>query len=112
MGMARVGIMIYQPAANHMEAMPNKLFEFMAAGLPVICSDFPLWKKMIEKNGCGRCVNPLDAEAVRQCCEEMLDDYENAQEMGKRGRALIENRYNWNCEETKLLRLYKEIIGR
>lgn len=112
MGMARAGIVVYHPTANHMEAMPNKLFEFMAAGLPVICSDFPLWKRLIEENGCGRCVTPLDAGMVRQCCEQMLDDYENSQRMGKRGRELVEKKYNWNCEEKKLLRLYQEVIGR
>ena len=107
MGMARAGIMVYHPVANHMEAMPNKLFEFMAAGLPVICSDFPLWKRLIEENRCGRCVNPLDREMVRQCCQQMLDDYQNSQKMGKRGRELVEKKYNWNCEDKKLLGLYQ-----
>lgn len=45
-GRSRAGIVIYQPAANHTESKPIKMFEYMAAGLPVIASDFPLWKKL------------------------------------------------------------------
>lgn len=48
-GRARCGFVLYQPAANHFEAQPIKMFEYMAAGLPFVASDFPLWKKIVDE---------------------------------------------------------------
>lgn len=109
-GSARAGICIYQPAANHFEAQPIKMFEFMAAGLPVVASDFPLWKEIIENAQCGICVNPQDSNAVKEACEALIFNPENAEAMGRTGRSAVEETYNWNIEEAKLLALY-EIVG-
>ncbi|MCR4621557.1 MAG: glycosyltransferase [Clostridiales bacterium] len=98
-GSARIGILIYQPAENHMEAQPIKLFEFMAAGLPIVASNFPLWKKIVEDNNCGICVDPCNSAEVKAACEKLLNNPELAQNMGKTGRAIVENRYSWNSEE-------------
>ena len=108
-GSARAGIVIYQPAENHFEAQPIKLYEYMAAGLPVIASDFPLWKKIVEEAKCGICVNPEDPKAVRDACLEMLNNPEKAQEMGKAGRKTVIDKYSWEKEEKKLIALYKEL---
>lgn len=108
-GIARAGIVIYQPAANHMEAQPIKMFEFMAAGLPVIASDFPLWKGIIEGSGCGISVDPRDSEAVRLACMVLIENPERAQELGKNGKKAVDEKYNWTNEEKKLLKLYEEL---
>ena len=105
-GSARAGIVIYQPAENHTEAQPIKVFEYMAAGLPVIASNFPLWKKLVEGNACGICVDPLDPEAVREAITKLLEDPEMGQKMGLCGRKLIEEGLSWSNEEKKLKALY------
>ena len=105
-GSARAGICIYQPAENHYEAQPIKMFEFMAAGLPVIVSDFPLWKKIVEEAQCGICVNPQNAEEVREACKKFLLDTSSAQAMGQNGREAVSQQYNWDVEENKLVELY------
>ena len=107
-GSARAGIVIYQPAENHYEAQPVKMFEYMAAGLPVIASNFPLWKKIIEETGCGICVDPKDPKAVRKACLELLNNPQKGQEMGKKGRQAVILKYSWNSEEKKLLDLYSK----
>ena len=94
-----------------MEAQPNKLFEYMAAGLPVIASDFPAWRRIVDGAGCGFCVNPTDSEAVRDVCQYLLDHPEKGQEMGRNGYQAVQKRYNWNIEERKLLALYENILG-
>ena len=110
-GKARAGIVIYQPAKNHIDSQPIKLFEFMAAGLPVVASDFPLWKEIVEKNNGGICVDPTSADAVGRACEELISHPEDSQKMGQNGRKAVLEKYSWNSEEKKLLSLYKTIIG-
>lgn len=107
---ARAGVVLFQPAPNHMEAKPNKLFEYMAAGLPVVASDFPLWRELIvEEVGCGWVVDPTCpgqiADALRWIFRHPLE----AREMGRRGREAVRNKYHWDSEEEKLIRLYKEL---
>ena len=106
-GTARAGIVIYQPADNHYEAQPIKMFEFMAAGLPVVASDFSLWKKIVEENQCGICVDPCDMAQVREACAYLLNNPETAQAMGRNGRKAVLEKYSWNSEEVKLVELYQ-----
>lgn len=109
-GKSRAGIVCYQPLANHMEAQPIKMFEYMAAGLPVIASNFPLWKKIIEENGCGICVDPTSAQEVRRACEKLVNDPQSGQRMGKNGREAVMEKYNWGKEEQKLILFYGQIL--
>lgn len=108
-GSARAGIVIYQPAANHMEAQPIKMFEFMAAGLPVVASDFPLWKEIVEGNQCGISVNPRDPEAVKTACMDLLGNPQRAQALGRNGKKAVDEKYNWANEEKKLIELYAQL---
>lgn len=106
---SRAGIVIYQPAPNHIDAQPIKMFEFMAAGLPVVASNFPLWKNIIEDSGCGICVDPQDKNDVRNACVKLINNVDICHCMGKAGRKAVEERYNWNVEARKLLELYENI---
>ena len=81
----------------------------MAAGLPVVASDFPLWKGILEGAGCGYCVDPQNVEEVRAACEKLINNPDEAEAMGRRGRAAVLNRYSWNSEEKELLDLYRDI---
>ena len=108
-GKARAGIVLYQPAENHYASQPIKMFEYMAAGLPFVASDFPHWKSIVEKNDCGICVDPTNVEAVREACKYLLENPDVAQEMGRRGYDAVIAKYNWRNEEEKLLELYEEI---
>lgn len=108
-GRSRLGIVLYQPAGNNSEAQPAKLFEYMAAGLPVVASDFPLWKEIVEQNKCGICVNPQDPEKVREAIVYLLDHPEEAQLMGRQGYHLVKEKMNWNNEFLKIEKLYKTI---
>jgi glycosyltransferase involved in cell wall biosynthesis len=49
MAESKAGIVTFLPLPNHINAQPNKMFEYMSASLPVICSDFPLWNSIVEK---------------------------------------------------------------
>jgi glycosyltransferase involved in cell wall biosynthesis len=87
----------------------NKLFEYMMAGLPVICTDFILWKEVVEKNNCGICVNPRNISEIVDAINYLLDNPEIAIQMGKNGRDAIFREYNWNTQAQKLLSIYEKI---
>jgi glycosyltransferase involved in cell wall biosynthesis len=107
---AIVGLVLFHPAPNHEKALPNKLFEYMAAGFPVVASNFPLWKEIVEGNRCGITVDPLDPKAIAQAIEYLLTHPEEARQMGENGRRAVEEKYNWEKEAEKLLALYKELV--
>lgn len=106
---ATAGLVMFHPIPNHEKSLPNKLFEYMAVGLPVIASNFPLWKEIVEGNECGICVDPLNPEAIAQAIEYLITHPKEAQRMGQNGRRTVEEKYNWNKESEKLLKLYKEL---
>lgn len=105
------GIVTFLPEPNHVDAQPNKMFEYMSAGIAVIGSNFPLWKEIIEGNECGICVDPESPKEIKQAMLTILNNPEEAIEMGKRGRKAIENKYNWEQEEKKLLSVYEKLLN-
>lgn len=111
LGRARVGLLPFHPQPNHVRALPAKLFEYMAAGLPVIASNFPLWRRLLEEHGCGVCVNPLDPDAIAEAVRELLNDPIGAEAMGRRGREAVRSAYNWDAEAGRLLELYRRLRG-
>ena len=87
----------------------NKLFEYMLMGMPVVCTDFELWKEVIEKNHCGICVPPHDKTAIRSAIEYIACHPEEALEMGKNGQRMVLKQYNWASQEKILLEIYSSL---
>lgn len=104
------GLVTLHPIPNYLDALPVKMFEYMAIGLPVISSDFPLWQSIIEKNDCGLCVNPMNPDAIAKAIDYLVDNPQEAERMGRNGRAAILSHYNWANEEEKLVRLYNQLL--
>lgn len=101
------GLVTFLPAPNHIDAQPNKMFEYMSAGVPVIGSNFPLWIEIINGNNCGLCVNPLDPQAISDAIDYLSIHPEEAERMGRNGQKVVQEKYNWSIEEQKLLDLYQ-----
>lgn len=111
LGRSIAGLVTFLPLPNHTDAQPNKMFEYMSAGIPVIASNFPLWREIIEGNDCGLCVDPLDSKAIAAAIDFIISNPERARQMGENGQRAVQVRYNWFVEETKLIEFYQTLIG-
>ncbi len=106
------GLVPFHPGRNHTEALPNKIFEYMAAGLPVIASDFPLWRRLIAADNAGLLIDPLNPASIADALSALLADPARAAAMGRAGAALVRTRYNWEAESAKLVDLYSTLRPR
>jgi glycosyltransferase involved in cell wall biosynthesis len=105
------GVVTFLPLPNHVNAQPNKIFEYMASSIPVIGSRFPLWKEIIENNDCGICVDPQNPKEIAKAIQKIKDNPRMAKEMGERGKRQVKDVYNWNVEEVKLIELYIKLFN-
>lgn len=106
---SKMGIVTLHPIINYIDSLPVKMFEYMAAGLPVIASNFPLWKTIIESNNCGICVNPLSTNEISTAINKIINTPSLAKKMGENGKKLVIEKYNWEIEEKKLIGFYQKL---
>ncbi len=89
-------------------SLPNKLFEYMMAGLPIIASDFPEMKNVIQKTGAGATIDPTDVDSISLEVRNMLKNQDGLVRQHK--SALSASKiYNWEKESSVLLQLYSEL---
>lgn len=105
------GLVTLQPVINYLDSLPVKMFEYMSAGVPVIASNFSLWREIVEGNNCGLCVDPLNPAAIAEAIDYLVNNPQEAEQMGRNGQKAVEERYNWAIEEQKLLKLYRELLN-
>ena len=94
------------PTPNYVDALPIKLFEYMAAGMPVIASDFPVWREIVDDAGCGLLVDPRDPAAIAAAVNELMADEPRMRALGESGKQAVLNKYSWAAEADKLVKLY------
>jgi len=103
---ADVGVQLLQNANfNCYSSLSTKLFQYMMAGIPVICSDLPGMRKIVEENDIGRFVNPEDRAAISSALNALLDDDELRDYYGRNARNAAK-KYSWESEAVKLLSVY------
>lgn len=106
---ARIGICVYHPTPNYYHGQPTKLLEYLAAGLPVVASDFPFYRQVIESCDCGLLVDPLNPKQIADALLTLLRDPKRAEEMGKRGWNAVQERFNWEHESKQLVATYQSL---
>jgi glycosyltransferase involved in cell wall biosynthesis len=110
MARCHVGLALLACLPNYVESYPTKLFEYMALGLPVLASDVPLYRGIVERFGCGRCVDPARPAAIAEAIAWLLDHPQEASAMGARGRRAVLEHYSWEREFAKLWAFYGRLL--
>ena len=105
--MSKLGLTLLQPIPRYINAVPIKLFEYMACGLPVVASNFPEISKVIKEADCGILVDPTNVDEIANAIIYLLEHPEEAKRMGNSGRRAVEEKYNWERMEEKLFELYR-----
>jgi glycosyltransferase involved in cell wall biosynthesis len=109
MGRSRVGIVTFLPVVSHVNALPNKLFEYMSAGIPVVASDFPLWRQIVTDTGSGLCVDPRDPVAIARAVDRLAEDPEFGAACGRNGAQAVADKFNWSTQAFKLVSVYRHL---
>ncbi len=92
------------------ENFNNKVYEYMSMEMPVILSDFPYKRQMVDKYHFGLVVNPANPKSIAEKITWLLEHPKDAEEMGKNGKRLLEDQFTWErSAEPELLRLYNMI---
>lgn len=107
---SRVGLLLLHPTPAYQRSLPIKLFEYMLAGLPVIASDFPLWRELAGED-CALYVNPIESADVAAAIQTLLDDPQRCEAMGRAGQQRALQHYCYDTEQKTLLSLYKSILS-
>jgi len=105
------GLALFHPMAIYMKSEPTKIFEYMAAGLPVICSDFPKWNHLMHNCKVGITVNPYDIAEIREAIDQLFLNSELRNEMVNNGPLAVSSELNWKSEEKKLFGFYNKILN-
>lgn len=108
-GQCLVGVSVLSPVENYLYSYSTKIFEYMAVAMPVITSNFPLYKDIVERYECGFCIDPGDPGALAEAVEYLLNHPDQAREMGAKGRQAALKYFDWQIQERKLLELYQSI---
>ena len=106
---ARCGVVVDHPISNYVDSYSTKMFEYMACGLPVVCSNFPLWEKIVGDADCGILVDPLDPPAAAAAIEKLSQDPDEARRLGENGRRAVLSHFNWEAEFATLDELYRRL---
>ncbi|MBU7032709.1 MAG: glycosyltransferase family 4 protein [Theionarchaea archaeon] len=106
-----IGLALQRPTHyNNIIATPTKLFEYMAHGIPVIASDLPEIRKIIQQTGCGILVNPERVKEITEAIFYLLNNPKIASKMGKKGKKAFKTQYNWEIENQVLVRTYIRLL--
>jgi glycosyltransferase involved in cell wall biosynthesis len=104
------GLALFPETPHYTRKELTKFFEYMAAGLPIICSNFKAWRELIVDNGVGIAVDPNNQEEIKKAIYYLRDNPEIRAEMSRKGKELVVSTYNWEHEASKLVALCKRMI--
>ena len=107
---ADVGLALCEPHPNHVGSLPTKFYEYLHYGLPLICSDFPLWRRFVEEHECGAVVPPGDPEAVLNVLDRWQAHPDRYRQCAENARAAAPQ-YRWDSMGERLVDRYRALLA-
>ena len=89
--------------------MPNKLFENLVAGIPTIASNFPEMARIINQEECGLLIDATQPQQIADAIEYLYRNEGSKLEMGQNALRAAQEKYNFEKQAEKLLKVYEEI---
>ena len=103
-----VGLVLATSHPNMETKVPTKFYEYLQHGLPIVCSDFPLWRSFIERHGCGAVVPPGDAGAAAQVLYRWRTEPSRYQLCAEAARQAA-SQFRWRRVEPVLQSVYQRV---
>ena len=100
---SNIGILPFHDCDHIRASLANKLFEYMALGLPIIASDIPVQTRIVMDTGCGLVFPPGDAVALANAIERLATDATLARECADAGRRATQSLYNWDVDGARFV---------
>jgi glycosyltransferase involved in cell wall biosynthesis len=111
LGRGTIGISPTLRVTKQEKALPTKLFEYMAAGLPFVASDLPHPKRLVEETGAGLLAQPEHPQSFVTAIRRLVEDRAFAQTLGQNGQRSVRERYSWEAQMPGLIEFYREILA-
>ena len=108
---AHVGLLLWDDRPHNRERVPTKFYEYLSAGLPVVCSDLPRWRALVEQHRCGAVVPPGDAQAAFAVLDDWATHPACYGALAANARAAARH-YQWPVMGRRLVRLYNRLLER
>jgi glycosyltransferase involved in cell wall biosynthesis len=105
------GFLLYQPTPEQRWCMPVKLFEFLLAALPVIASDIPFWRELLDGNPSVHFVDATDPNCIAASIAWILSHPEESARRAHEGARLARERFDWEPEGQRLVALYDRLLN-
>lgn len=104
------GLALFPKTKHYEKKELTKFFEYMAYGLPIVCSDFPFWKEFVSIHQCGIAVDPNNEDEVSAALEWLANNPRKHHEMATNGQRAVYKYFNWVNEERKLIKTYQALL--
>jgi glycosyltransferase involved in cell wall biosynthesis len=105
-----ISIVLFSDSPNHHDLRSNRLYESLAAGCPVLVSDFPAWSRFTQQHSCGLVANPSDAQSIAAALRNALMDPPKLQALGLNGKRVVEQHFSWRSQAEILVRFYSRVF--
>jgi len=105
---AHIGLIPLKPDPNHLVSLVTKFYDYMSFGLPCVVSDFPLWQRFIEENPCGVNADATDPDRFVEAIVSLVESPDRLRELSRNGYQMVREKFNWEQEGEKLLRIYRD----
>lgn len=103
-----LGLLLFHKVQNHFFCVPNKIFEYLSCGLPVIATNFDHWKDFNKDTDCISFVEPHDVQAIAKIIIQYLEE-NNIDHIRNDAISLVKNHFTWNSESKKLIQAYEKL---